>query len=322
MRKRWIFVLIATALLVLLCACEKPNNSKHGVVTPTEVPTNTLTPTSTPTKTPTPTDTPTPTPTETPTPTPTNTSTPTPTNTPEPTKKPGKGTPTPTATPYVYSQRGPEHPGVKVVVLDPGHGGDWWGACYKPLYEKNINLKIGLACKEYLENTYKNVEVYLTRDSDKVLSKDLGTDLHLRVDLAVRKNADVFVSLHLNATENHKDSGCLVCIQHRKNVAEGSKALANCILDELCNLGLKRNKATNGLMKRNSLESFDENGKPLEYYGICRYTADTNIVGGIVEHCFMDNKNDSQYLQTDEQIKQLGIADAKGIASYLGLEHK
>lgn len=312
MKKNWLLLLLTVCVLSVLCACErKHNNSEHKLVVPTGAATGTPTsnpgetpaadPSATPTQTAKPSDNPTDVPSS--TPTPTNTAAPT--STPEPTK---------TSAP-------PEkNAGKRVVVLDPGHGDLWWGACYAPLYEKQINLKIGLACKEYLENNYKNVEVYLTRDSDKVFSTNITEDLHARVNVGINKNADVFVSLHLNASNDHTNHGCLVCVQHRANVGKQSQVLARCILDELNAVGIPDNFEC--IYVRNSGDTYDENGKPVEYYGICRYCADAGMIGIIVEHCFMDNASDAVHLQTDEAIKELGIADAKGIAHYLGLEKK
>lgn len=307
-------LLIVSFLFIICCfaACKAgPNNAEH-VLTPTDAgdtkPTFTLAPTDTPTGTPTETPTPTATNTPTVTNTPTATNTPTPTNTPSP-------------TPYTGKAPEPKNPGKRVIVLDPGHGDLWWGACYDPLFEKKINLKIGLACKEYLEANYKNVEVYLTRDSDKVYSTDITKDLHARVDLGIKKNADVFVSLHLNASNDHKNHGCLVCVQRRDGVGKQSKDLARCILDQLNAIGIPDNFES--IYDRPSGDTYDANGRPVEYYGICRYCADANLIGIIVEHCFIDNAADADaHLRTDEAIKELGIADAKGIANYLGLEKK
>lgn len=61
--------------------------------------------------------------------------------------------------------------GTLIVTLDPGHGGKDSGATQKwngkTAMEKEMNLKIGLACREEL-NKYAGVKVYMTRDNDTI----------------------------------------------------------------------------------------------------------------------------------------------------------
>ncbi len=201
-----------------------------------------------------------------------------------------------------------------IIVLDPGHGGSYTGAVYNGKQEKDLNLKIACYLRDYLEKNYDVFTVYLTREEDVKLARTLGEDLLQRVLLAEEVHADVLVSLHLNASEDHKQYGAMVCCPHRETVKTAAYALANCILAELEELGIKNN----GAQKRNSKDTFDENGNPVEYYAINRHTADRGIPGIIVEHCFMDNNKDSAFIQDDEAIQSLGEADARGIAAYFG----
>jgi N-acetylmuramoyl-L-alanine amidase len=83
------------------------------------------------------------------------------------------------------------------VVLDPGHGGKFPGACAHGIEEKDINLDVCLYVKTMLEE--EGIEVLMTRARDVELSQDLSTDLDLRCDFANSKKADIFVSVHANA---------------------------------------------------------------------------------------------------------------------------
>lgn len=79
-----------------------------------------------------------------------------------------------------------------VVVVDPGHGGDKLGALGpKGEKEKELVLAISLVVAEQLRAA--GIEVLLTRTDDAAL------DLPERVELANRRNADLFVSIHLNS---------------------------------------------------------------------------------------------------------------------------
>ncbi len=88
------------------------------------------------------------------------------------------------------------------VVLDPGHGGHNLGAPARfkqGFYEKHYTLSIGLQIATILEQA--GVRVMLTRRVDQDVS------LRDRVAFANRAQADLFVSIHLNATAKPGPSG-------------------------------------------------------------------------------------------------------------------
>jgi len=90
-----------------------------------------------------------------------------------------------------------------VVVIDPGHGGKDPGAIANGLKEKNVNLKIAKKLKKMLESS-RLYKVYLTRYSDRYV------DLYTRTVYAVKKKADIFISIHCNASENIKNRGTYI----------------------------------------------------------------------------------------------------------------
>jgi len=92
----------------------------------------------------------------------------------------------------------------RLVVLDPGHGGSANGAEYGGVKEKDLNLSIALKTAELLENA--GLTVLLTRTDDRDLS------LYERTDLANGQEADLFVSIHCNASLDHDDAlGIYTC---------------------------------------------------------------------------------------------------------------
>lgn len=205
-----------------------------------------------------------------------------------------------------------------IIALDPGHGGGFVGASYNDRNEKDLTLTMANYVKEYLEENYTGMEIYMTRQEDSALSGDVKEDLELRAQFAQDVNADVLVSLHFNASEDHTQKGSMVLVSHRKNVSEACKELGNAILEGLEELGL----VNNGTITRNSNDMFDDAGNPLDYYAINRHSAARDIPGIIVEHCFMDNGNDQQYMDSEEDLRALAKADAIGIATYFGLAAK
>lgn len=82
------------------------------------------------------------------------------------------------------------------VVLDPGHGGRDCGAIgiNKKVYEKDLNLKVALRVGELLQPD-ENTEVIYTR------KKDFFIPLDERPKIANRAQADLFISIHANASE-------------------------------------------------------------------------------------------------------------------------
>ena len=79
----------------------------------------------------------------------------------------------------------------KTIVIDPGHGGKDPGAMGNDIVEKNINLAIGLELGKVLRKAGYNV--IMTRATDVYLT------LQERTDIANKAEADLFVSVHVNA---------------------------------------------------------------------------------------------------------------------------
>lgn len=205
-----------------------------------------------------------------------------------------------------------------VIVLDPGHGGKFPGACYYGYEEKDLNLKVAQYCRQYLEENYQGIKIYMTREGDYHLIDELDLDLEERAQYAQDMGASILVSFHFNASYYHNINGCLVISSHRDNVKEQCDALSNSILAQLSGLGI-RNK---GILIDYSTDHFDEQGRPLDGYAINRHCANRGIPGVIVEHCYIDSATDKQFFDSEEALQKLGIADAIGIANYLGLEKK
>ena len=92
---------------------------------------------------------------------------------------------------------------VQVIVLDPGHGGKDPGAVGKVLkaQEKAVNLAVALKLKQMLEREM-GVQVLMTRSDDRFVS--LGD----RTKFANDNKADLFVSIHTNASKDSKAKGC------------------------------------------------------------------------------------------------------------------
>ena len=90
--------------------------------------------------------------------------------------------------------------GVKVIVIDAGHGGSSFpGAIYKGVKEKDINLKVALKLGALIEKELPQVKVVYTRTTDKALGNSLNEDLSARANIANKAGGDFFISIHANA---------------------------------------------------------------------------------------------------------------------------
>lgn len=79
---------------------------------------------------------------------------------------------------------------VRQIVLDPGHGGDDHGTIAGDLAEKNLTLDIAQTLRKKLE--VEGFSIVMTREEDRWIS------LKERADFANQRQADLFVSIHIN----------------------------------------------------------------------------------------------------------------------------
>ncbi len=101
----------------------------------------------------------------------------------------------PEANPAGPLQMSTRQAAVRLVVIDPGHGGDDEGA-HGPggLFEKNLTLKLALMLRSELARD-RTLRVVLTRESDTQV------ELGKRAELANHLQADLFISIHANAAK-------------------------------------------------------------------------------------------------------------------------
>jgi len=99
----------------------------------------------------------------------------------------------------------------KVVVLDPGHGGDEVGSARNGVVEKQSNLEMAFRVEKLL--TDAGYDVVLTRREDtRVALAPRGFtptywDLQARADIANAAHGDVFVSIHSNGSDDTSQRG-------------------------------------------------------------------------------------------------------------------
>ena len=91
---------------------------------------------------------------------------------------------------------------IKRIVIDPGHGGHDTGTISASgMREKDLVLDVGRRLKAYIKHNYPDVEVIMTRDSDRFVA------LEERTAIANSHRADLFISIHANASPSRAASG-------------------------------------------------------------------------------------------------------------------
>ena len=144
---------------------------------------------------------------------------------------------------------------IKTIVIDPGHGGKDPGAISpRGLKEKYITLKVAKLLKKELQA--QGFRVYLTRN------KDIYLTLRQRVQLAKIYNADLFISVHVNANRSRKIRGVEVYYLSERYFDSESKAV---VMAENAPLSSDRGKLTKDtqrivwdlLCNENNKESLD-----------------------------------------------------------------
>lgn len=180
------------------------------------------------------------------------------------------------------------------VFISAGHGGSDSGAVGNGFKEKDLNLSIALACRDYLVANGVEVKMSRTTDEDDGINQE-----------AAESNAygpDVTVSIHNNAGGGDG-------VEAWYSIVGGlSKTCAENILDEVVKIGQN---------SRGAKKKAGSNGK--DYYGFIRMTKAPAV---IVECAFIDNATDIQIVADEGKRRTMGVAIAKGILRTLGIQEK
>lgn len=181
------------------------------------------------------------------------------------------------------------------VYIDPGHGGSDPGAV-KYLVERDVNLVMALACRDFLEQNGVLVKMSRTTNGAKPTINEMARE-------ANNWDADYVVSIHNNAG---KGDGFEIYYGIGSDMS-GSKGLAKNIEAEVKAIG----QNSRGLKTKVNSEGKD-------YFGMIRLT---NMPAVICEGVFVDNATDVKIADTTAEQKAFGVAYAKGILKTLGIDY-
>lgn len=173
--------------------------------------------------------------------------------------------------------------GKRIIVIDPGHGGKDSGAVgIIGIQEKDLVLKIAKQIVELNEIAFKNqFEIYLTRYTDTLIS--LGD----RTKLAKSLNADIFISLHCNHSDNPNARGIEVYVSKKK----GKYSRESILLAYELQKGLKKNIG------------FESRGVKFANFQVLRETNDY-FPSVLLELGFLSNWDEAEFIlfNTDKML--------------------
>ncbi len=206
------------------------------------------------------------------------------------------------------------------ICLDPGHGGNDSGAVgVNNAYEKDLTLKIAQYCKQELEKYDCNVVMTRTGDTNPSLED--------RANYAKLQGAQYLISIHLNSGGGYA-VGAEVYYPNtnwRPDISQNGRNVAQAIQNQLVSLGIRDRGIKFRTIDTNEYPDpfrYDD-GSVADYYGIIRNAKYNGLTGLIIEHCFINSVSDyNNYLNSDAKLQKLGVADANGIVSALGLSKK
>jgi N-acetylmuramoyl-L-alanine amidase len=217
--------------------------------------------------------------------------------------------------------------GVSRVVLDPGHGGHDPGVHGNGINESELVLDVSLRVKKLLEKT-PGIEVVLTRESDVFIP------LEQRTAIANREGADLFLSIHANASRNVKASGIETyflnfaanpeaeAVAARENSASGQTMhrLPDIVRAIALNNKIDESRDFASTIQKSMVRNLSGRNKELQDRGVKQAPFVVLIGAGmpsvLAEISFVTNKQEGQLLKTQAYRQQIAEALFDAIVKY------
>ena len=174
----------------------------------------------------------------------------------------------------------------KVIVIDPGHGGKDAGAIgINGLQEKHVVLNIAHEILRWNKTLLNDkFDIYLTRYTDTLIS------LRDRTKLAKELNADCFISLHCNHSDNPNAWGLEVYVSKKQAAYYKESTLL----------------AFNLQADLNQKLGFESRGVKFANFQVLRGTVDY-LPSVLVELGFLSNKEENEYHTASSAIRALAL---------------
>lgn len=225
--------------------------------------------------------------------------------------------------------------GIRVIVLDAGHGGSDPGAHYAGVSEKDITLKVVLRLGKRIEQEMPGVKVVYTRKTDKALGPTKYDDLQARADIANKAGGDLFLSVHVNASRTTAARGTetLIMGESSKEQRYNEDALYENNRDDLIDMSDERTAAIVRAYIQNLQFTYGEYSQAMAACIQKNYTAKgrnsrgikpqllrvlyaTDMPGVLTEIGFLSNPQEAAYLKSDKGLDQIVDALFRSVKEY------
>jgi len=181
------------------------------------------------------------------------------------------------------------------IFIDPGHGGPDPGAVGNGVIEEFVNLNVSLELLRLLRAAGFDARIYRTTSDENVL-ENKNADLRNRANTANQWDADYFISIHTNSSENTAAQGVEAYVYR---LGTTSERLAQSIVNSVAeNLG----SVNRGVMQAN--------------FAVLRRT---NMPAVLVELGYLTNSTEALNLNSPAWQRAVANAIFEGIVDYTGL---
>lgn len=180
-----------------------------------------------------------------------------------------------------------KEPGIPLVVIDPGHGGEDEGCENDGIQEKDINLAIAGMVRDQLAGM--GYQVVMTREADAYMAKEE------RVKNANAWGADIYVSIHQNTFEDGSVEGIETWYDGRAGA--DNERLAR-------------------LVHQETLKSTGAAARELRGDSEFHVTGETSMPSCLIETGFLSNEGEREKLAAPEYQRQIADGIASGIDLY------
>jgi len=214
----------------------------------------------------------------------------------------GISTPVALATPWKFGNV----TGSRVIVLDPGHGGDDFGTAHNGLVEKYLTIDIARRLRTLL--TAEGWTVLMTRDSDidphnpatiaqfEADGKPNPSDrayLQTRCDVANNANARLFISIHVNYSDSTSVNGTTF-YWYKPQDQQLAKALEHGVIPAA---------------------GTSDDGPVHDNFYVIHHTTMPAV---LIETAFISNAHDAALLRTTAFLQNMAQGIANGVSAYAG----
>lgn len=176
-----------------------------------------------------------------------------------------------------------------LIYVDAGHGGKDEGCARDGIQEKEVNLAIALLVRDQLEEM--GYEVMMAREEDVYVSKED------RVIEANEARADLYISIHQNATEEETDANGMEVWYAGTDTQRDNKRLAQ-------------------LISQQTTKSTGASERELRGDADFHVTGSTTMPACLIETGFLSNKAERELLADETYQQQIAAGIVRGIDYY------